>query len=208
MKLTNDHDTMKTDANGSCHALSKQMSTDVRLRLPGGQGELKYFSKFSLLARLAYVMLSTLGPSASTENTDNEVFPTLQVGASVLTNAVVIEANPSEILFRGEGLIYKRVKREELPVNMRDKSPYDPVLAEKFQKEQIEKTKAEQERRRAELYTALLRHRHDGQRTYRNGRGNFFGPGAVIRNALTMPPKGMNSFHTASGSRRYSRLET
>lgn len=86
-----------------------------------------------------------------------EVFPLLTLDGQALTNARPIEVSPVDILFKADGPVFKRVKRQDLPEGLKDKYPYDDAKAAEYEKEKVEKAKALREQQRREAYAALLR---------------------------------------------------
>ena len=71
--------------------------------------------------------------------------------------ARLVEVNPLELAFmtgNGEGL---RIKRQDLPGELKSKYPFEPVKAARFEIEREAQTKIQHNRERVETYAALVR---------------------------------------------------
>jgi hypothetical protein len=86
-----------------------------------------------------------------------ETLPPFKLDGRAYTNAVVIEANPVDVLIRQEELGFKRLKRQQMPAELKDRFPYDAKEVEEYEKQQTAKAKARREQTRAEAYAALVR---------------------------------------------------
>ena len=86
-----------------------------------------------------------------------ETLPPFAYQGKTYTNAVVIKANPVNVLIRQEEQGFKRLKRQEMPAELKDRFPYDAKEVEEYEKQQTAKAKARRDQARAEAYAALLR---------------------------------------------------
>jgi len=86
-----------------------------------------------------------------------ETLPPFTYEGKTYTNAVVIESNPVDVLIRQEELGFKRLKRQEMPAELKDRFPYDAREVEDYEKQQTTKAKARREQIRADAYAALIR---------------------------------------------------
>jgi hypothetical protein len=111
-----------------------------------------------LRAILAGLLLCALHTRAE------EILPPFWMNNLLYTNVAVIQETPVEVLLRLDRLGFKRIKLQDLPTDLRDRFPYDPIKAAEFEKENAIKTKLLREQQRREAYETLLRQEREIER--------------------------------------------
>ena len=86
-----------------------------------------------------------------------ETLPPFKLDGRTITNAVVLEANPVDVLIRQDELGYKRLKRQEMPAELKDRFPYNAQEVEEYGKQKLAKARVQREQQRSEIYATLKR---------------------------------------------------
>lgn len=86
-----------------------------------------------------------------------ETLPTFAYEGKTYTNATVVEATSVDVLLRHDTLGFTRIKRQEMPDELKARFPYDATAAAAYAQEKAAKAAALREQARANTLAALQR---------------------------------------------------
>lgn len=93
-----------------------------------------------------------------------------------------------DVLLRFDALAFKRIKLQELPPDLRDRFPYDPTKADKFEKEKAVREKILHDQQRQAAYESLLRQEREIERQIEKKNGELVELQRIINVWRAKPP--------------------
>src|SRR5688572_17130861 len=81
----------------------------------------------------------------------DDIIKSVTIGGHTYLNVRAKDANPVDVLLVNDGKLWNRVKRQDLPAELKGKYPYDAEAAEEYERQKTVKAKAQRDRQRQEV---------------------------------------------------------